>query len=82
MWPEKVIVLFCFLTGLLSRTDLSKKANSCLESTILSNIPGYTFIKSMGESFTDVDMGHGYETILAQIEDAWQIAFLVDSLTY
>jgi uncharacterized membrane protein len=75
-----VIVLFCFFTGLLAKTDLAKKINNWLESAILSNIPGYTFMKSMGESFTGIDMDHGYETILARIEDAWQIAFLVERI--
>ena len=75
-----VVVLFCFLTGLLAKTDLAKKINNWLESAILSNIPGYTFMKSMGESFAGIDMGHGYETILARIEDAWQIAFLVERI--
>src|SRR4030042_3619667 len=75
-----VIVLFCFLTGLLAKTDLAKKIIDWLESTLLSNIPGYTFMKSMGESFTGIDKDQEYETILARIEDAWQIAFLVERI--
>jgi uncharacterized membrane protein len=75
-----VIVLFCFLTGLLAKTDLAKKIINWLESTFLSNIPGYTFMKSMGESFAGIDMDQGYETVLARFDDGWQIAFLVERI--
>lgn len=75
-----VIVIFCFLTGLLARTKLAKKIIDWLESTLLSNIPGYTFMKSMGESFAGIDKDQGYETIVARIEDAWQIAFLIERI--
>lgn len=75
-----VIVLFCFLTGLLAKTELAKKIINWLESTFLSNIPGYTFMKSMGKSFAGIDMDKGYETVLARFDDGWQIAFMVERI--
>jgi uncharacterized membrane protein len=75
-----VIVLFCFLAGLLAKTDLAKKIINWLEATFLSNIPGYTFMKSMGESFASTDMAHGYAVVLARFDDGWQIAFLVEHI--
>ena len=75
-----VIVLFCFLTGLMAKTDMAKKVIDWLESSILSNIPGYTFMKKMGESFAGSNIEQGYEAILARIEDAWQIAFLIERI--
>lgn len=75
-----VIVLFCFLAGLFARTDLARKIINWLESSMLSHIPGYTFMKSMGESFAGIEIDHGYETVLARFDDSWQVAFLVERI--
>jgi len=73
-----VIVMFCFLTGLLAKTDLAKKIINWLELTILSNIPGYTFMKRMSESFAGSDIEQEYKAVLARFDDGWQIAFLIE----
>jgi uncharacterized membrane protein len=74
------IVLFCFLAGLFAKTDLAKKIVNWVEATILSNLPGYAFMKSMGESMVGIEKEEAYEIVLARIEDAWQIAFLVERM--
>jgi len=43
-------------------------------------VPGYQFIKSMGESLLGVEDEPVPQVVLARIEDAWQIAFLVERL--
>ena len=51
-----ITILIClFIAGLLSKTAWAKKAVDWLESAILSNIPGYSFIKGMGESIVGVE---------------------------
>ncbi len=75
-----LIVIFCFLAGLFAKTSYSKKIGNWLETAILSNVPGYTFIKSMGESMVGLEKEDGQQLVLARIEDAWQIAFLVERL--
>ncbi len=74
------IVLFCFLAGLFARTRFAKRLVGWLESALLSNIPGYSFMKSMGESIAGVESAKAHEVVLARIEDAWQIAFLVERI--
>jgi len=74
------IVLFCFLAGLFARTKAAKRSVAWLESALLSNIPGYSFMKSMGESIAGVESAKAHEVVLARIEDAWQIAFLVERI--
>ena len=74
------IVLFCFLAGLYARTDLAKRSVAWLEDTLLSNIPGYSFMKGLGEDVVGVEGATTREVVLARIEDAWQIAFLVERL--
>jgi uncharacterized membrane protein len=75
-----IIVLFCFLAGILARTALAKKIVRSLETAVLANVPGYELLKGMGESMLGVEKQTGHQVVLARIEDAWQIAFLVERL--
>ncbi len=75
-----VIVLFCFLAGFFARTALAQKIVNRLETAVLSNVPGYEFLKGVGESLLGVEKRTGYQPVLVRIEDAWQIAFLVERL--
>ena len=75
-----LLVIFCFVAGLLARTALAKRSVHWLESAVLSNVPGYQFLKSMGESVLGVEDEPAPQVVLARIEDAWQFAFLVERL--
>jgi uncharacterized membrane protein len=77
-----LLVIFCFVAGLFATTALAKRGVNWLESAVLSNVPGYQFLKSMGESLLGVDNEPAPEVVLARIEDAWQIAFLVERLEH
>jgi uncharacterized membrane protein len=74
------IVFFCFVAGLFAKTGLAKKIVDWLESSLLSQLPGYSFMKSMGESIAGIEKEQNYEPVLAWIEEAWQIAFLVERI--
>jgi len=72
------IVGFCFIAGLFARTGIARKLISWIENALLSNLPGYSFMKGMGENIVGVESDKPHEVVLARIEDAWQIAFLVE----
>lgn len=75
-----VIVLMCFLAGLFSKTSLAKKLVGWLETSLLSNLPGYSFMKNLGEEASGAKPTQGYEAVLARFDDAWQIGFLVERI--
>lgn len=75
-----VIVLFCFLAGLIAKTAGGKGFTRWLESNVLSKVPGYTLIKSMSDSISGVEEQSDRETVLARIEDSWQVGLLVERL--
>jgi uncharacterized membrane protein len=75
-----VIVLFCLFAGLFARTRLARKSMDWLESVLLYNIPGYTFFKGISESLLGYETRHAYPVVLARIEEAWQIGFLMERL--
>ncbi len=75
-----LLVLFCLLVGLFARTRLAPKIVEWLESGFLYNIPGYDFFKGISESLMGYETGHAYPVVLARIEEAWQIGFLIEHL--
>ena len=76
-----VILLFmCFLAGLFSKTSPAKKLVRWLETALLSNLPGYSFMKNLGEEVAGTSSTQGYEVVLVRFDDAWQIGFLVERI--
>jgi len=75
-----VIVLFCFIAGLIAKTAGGKGFTRWLEANVLSLVPGYALIKSMSEGMSGIEEQSGREAVLARIEDAWQVALLVERL--
>ncbi|HBH62758.1 MAG TPA: hypothetical protein DDX85_13685 [Nitrospiraceae bacterium] len=74
------IVVFCLLAGMFAKTAAARKMISWMENTLLSNLPGYHLMKGIGESAVGVESDKPHEAVLARIEDAWQIAFLVERI--
>ncbi len=74
------LVLFCFLAGFFARTNAAKRFGDWLESAVLANVPGYTIINSISESMVGAEQSYNYEAVLARIEEAWQVAFLIERI--
>jgi len=72
-----LIILACFAAGLFARTRVAQQFVGWLERAILSNLPGYSMISTLGADA--VGAGHSdVKVVLARIEDAWQLALLVE----
>lgn len=76
-----VLLFICLLAGLFANTSLAKKLVNWLESVLLSNIPGYTFIKSLGEEAAGTAPAHSQQAVLVRFDDASQIGFLVERIS-
>jgi uncharacterized membrane protein len=74
------IVLFCLFAGLFARTRFAARIVGWLESVFLYNVPGYDFLKGVSESLVGYETGHAHQVVLARIEEAWQIGFLMERL--
>lgn len=73
------VVLVCFAAGLFARTDIARRFVGWLEGAILSNLPGYSVVSSLGADVAGAGEGRsGMKVVLARIEDAWQLALLVE----
>jgi len=74
------IVFFCFLAGLLAKTQIVRRSIDWLEATVLSNLPGYEYLKRIGADLAGLEDEKNHPVVLARIEEAWQIGFLVETL--
>lgn len=74
------LLLVCFLAGLLAQMALTRRLVDSVEQMILSKIPGYALMKSVGENFVGVEETAGRCTLLVKLETSWQIGFLMDTL--
>ncbi|OYW14688.1 MAG: hypothetical protein B7Z55_15510, partial [Planctomycetales bacterium 12-60-4] len=61
-----ILIGICFLAGLLANTALATWIVKWVELAILSNLPGYSLMKSMGEGLAGVSNKDGHRTVLVQ----------------
>jgi uncharacterized membrane protein len=80
--PTMIAVLLllavCFLTGLITRTAFGRRGLAAMESTFLNRIPGYTFLRGITNRFTGEHGEHRFAVCLADIDDTWVPAFVVE----
>jgi uncharacterized membrane protein len=75
-----IIIVICFLAGIVARTKVAKNLVTKLEEKILSLIPGYSFMKGINENIFGVNDGENLKVILARVDDGWQFAFLIEQI--
>jgi len=76
-----ILIAICFLAGLFSQTKTAKQMVNWLESNLLSNIPGYSFMKNLGEEAAGTAPANSQQAVIVQFDDASQIGFLVEHIS-
>jgi uncharacterized membrane protein len=72
------IVLLCFLAGLLARTRLAQGFVTKLESSVLSKVPAYEYLKQAGASVMGLGEMAEHPVVLARLGGAWRIGLQTD----
>lgn len=75
-----ILILICFFAGLLAKTKKARQLKEWVEDNILSNIPGYSLLKGMGENAAGLESENLKEVVLVDVEEVWQIGFLMERL--
>ena len=75
-----VLIFICLLAGFIAKTQTANQFKNWIESTLLSNIPGYGMIKGMTETAIGIENNTDNEIILVDIEETWQLGILMDQL--
>lgn len=72
-----LLVLVGFLAGLIAQTAIARRVRKTVEQLILSKVPGYTLFKAVAEGTLGETAGT-LKVALANIDDAWLMAFIVE----
>jgi len=71
--------LACFFAGLLARTLLAQRFVSGLEQAVLSELPGYEYLKQAGTSFLGVSESSEHPVVIVHLGGAWRIGVQTDA---
>jgi uncharacterized membrane protein len=75
-----LLIALCFAAGILARVAVARKITGWLETTLLSNLPGYEFLKRIGQSALGVESEESHKVVLVGRGDFWQLGFLIERL--
>ncbi len=73
------LALICFLAGLLARTKVAHDAVGALESSVLSKVPAYIYLKQASGNLLGLDELAKHPVVLVQREGGWQIGIQVQA---
>jgi len=72
------IALFCFIAGLIARSQVSRRMYRSLDASLLA-IPGYAFIKGVTDSMSSAEeAAESFLPVLVRFDDNAQIAFEIE----
>jgi uncharacterized membrane protein len=72
------LALFCFIAGLIARSESARKAYRALDSALFA-IPGYAFIRGLSDSMSSSEeAAKGLLPVLVRFDDNEQIGFEVE----
>ena len=73
-----ILVLICFIAGLVAKTPRAKKFAQYIETNVLEKIPAYELLKVKTHSVLKPSEIEGMSPITARFDDSWQLAFEIE----
>jgi len=73
-----ILILACFLAGLLLRTGPGLRTKNVIERNLLERIPGYAFIRGITARVAGKQEDETFAVALVELEDALVPAFVVE----
>jgi len=74
-----LIIGFCFLAGLAAQKAHAKKIVAKLETTLLAALPGYAFVKGLGDNLRRSDeISESFVPVSVHFDDYSQLAFEIE----
>src|SRR4051794_4720370 len=75
-----LLVVVCFVVGLIVRTGPGLRAKNAFEQAVLEKLPGYSFIRGFAKRLTGHSEEQTLQPALVEIEDAPVPALIVEAL--
>ena len=74
-----VVALLCFLAGLLARTVPAQHIVNALESSVLSKIPAYEYLKQESASALGAAQNADLSVVFVPMEGGWQLGLQTEA---
>ena len=75
-----LVVLVCFVLGLIARTGLGGRAIAAFERRVLEKMPGFALLRSIARRVSGSSDDAQFQPVLVEIEEALTPAFIVEEL--
>lgn len=75
-----MLILICFVAGLVAKTALAGKLVQALEANVLDKIPAYALLKTKAESVLSFEDAASMHPVLARFDDSWQLALEIERI--
>lgn len=75
-----ILVIICFIAGLIAKTPGAKRFSQSLEINVLEKIPAYALLKTKTQSILNPEDIDNLVAVTARFDDYWQIAFEIERL--
>jgi uncharacterized membrane protein len=75
-----VIIIVCFIAGLIVRTGPGLRAKKAFEGVVLERLPGYTLLRGLAGRFTGRGDEPTFAPALVEIEEALVPALIIEKL--
>jgi len=75
-----LVVLVCFMLGLIARTGLGRRAIEIFERRVLERMPGFAMLRSVVRRVSGSSDDTQFQPVLVEIEEALTPAFIVEEL--
>lgn len=73
-----MLVLICFLAGLVAESQSAKNVVKSLEENVLDKIPAYGLLKFKSQSALGLENEEDISPVAVRFDDSWQLAFEVE----
>ncbi|MFN3770577.1 MAG: hypothetical protein ACK4TD_19600 [Ectopseudomonas guguanensis] len=74
-----LLLLFCFLAGLLAKTDTASRALQTLEDKLLGNLPGYQLVKNATARFAGTDNIEGAKVVMVIQDSGYRFGLALEA---
>ena len=75
-----LLLLICFMAGLLARLALARNAVDALEANVLVRLPAYALLKTKTQSMLSPEDIEGMSVVVVRFDDLWQIGFEIERI--
>jgi uncharacterized membrane protein len=75
-----LVVLVCFILGLIARTGVGRRAIEAFERRVLERLPGFALLRSVVRRVSGSSDDAQFQPVLVEIEEALTPGFIVEEI--